>query len=182
MATVDQVSAVYIGYFGRAPDTAGKTFWVSELNEGVSQGGNPAETVEEMASGFRFSEEAQEIYPFLDPAASLDATEAELEIFVDNVFDNLFNRVPDTAGANFWIGEIQGRLSNGLTIGDVIVDVMAGANGIDVNTLQNKVQVAKAYTEEASTFDVGNSVQIIGSVGSDQQSVSQALARIGSIE
>ena len=179
MPEVDQVAAVYVGYFGRAPDSAGRDFWLSDLNDSVAQGVSPAATAEEMASGFRFSDEAQDIYPFLDPAVSQRASGTQVDAFVDDVFDNLFNRNPDEAGKDFWTGEIQARLSAGETIGDVIVDVMAGASGDDVRTLQNKIHVANNYTDTISNFNAEDSVGIVGSVGNTEESVSQALAQIG---
>ena len=178
MPPVDQVSAIYVGYFGRAPDSAGRDFGVTDLNEDVSQGQSPAATAEEMASGFRFSEEAQSIFPFLDPTVSQDSSQAQIQAFVEDVFGNLFNRTLDGAGAEFWVGEIEDRLDSGQNIGDVIVDVMAGATGGDVPTLQNKIEVANAYTNDVSSFEVEESVQIIGAVDDTQDSVEQALGRI----
>jgi len=152
---------------------------VADLNAGLSQGRSPAATAQEMASDFRFSDEAQGIYPFLDPAVSQNASAAQIDDFVGDVFDNLFNRTPEAAGLDFWTGEIQERLGSGQTIGDVIVDVMTGAGGDDVTTLQNKIEVANAYTNQASTSQADESVQLVGSVDATQASVDQALSQIG---
>mgnify|MGYP006277466921 CR=1 FL=1 len=180
MPAVDQATAMYLGFFGRPADQAGQDFWVLRYGEGRAQGLQDAAVAREMASGFRFSNEAQDLFPFLDPAVSENATTQDIETFVTSVFDNLYNRAVDPEGGTFWVNTIQERLASNENIGDLIIDIMAGTQGGDVDVLANKIDVAQAYTSATSPgdFDVPAAVDLIGSVDGTQASVDAALAVI----
>lgn len=55
--TLDQVEALYIGYFGRAGEPDGVNYWVGRLNDGYP--------VADMAASFADQDEAKAEYPFL---------------------------------------------------------------------------------------------------------------------
>ena len=175
-----QVSAVYLGYFGRAADPAGQTYWTDEVRGEIDAGRSPASVAEDMATGFRASTEAQAKYPFLAPENAQDAATAEIETFVSDVFGNLFNRTPATEGVDYWANEIERRLDTGEGIADVIVDILAGAKGDDAEALAHKVEAANAYTDAAAPgeFDADASVNLIGQVGAPESSLEAALADI----
>jgi hypothetical protein len=179
LAAVNQVTAMYLGFFGRAADSAGQSFWVNDYQQALSNG-TAADVARDMAGQFQFSDEAQGLYPFLDPDAQSQSNE-RVDAFVENVYDNLFDRVPEQAGVAFWRGEVQDRLSSNEDIGDVIIDILAGANGQDVDALTNKIEVANAYTETVAA-DMFNSDLIrgvIGNVDHTEQSVAEALGELG---
>mgnify|MGYP006284804343 CR=1 FL=1 len=179
LAAVNQVTAMYLGFFGRAADSAGQSFWVNDYQQALSNG-TAADVARDMAGQFQFSDEAQGLYPFLDPNAQSQSNEG-VDAFVENVYDNLFDRVPEQAGVEFWRGEVQDRLSSNEDIGDVIIDILAGASGQDVDALTNKIEVANAYTKTVAP-DMFNSDQIqgvIGNVDHTEQSVAQALGEFG---
>ena len=120
----DQVTALYLGFFGRAADPAGATFWADQYESDVSQA-TPVDVAETMAGEFQFSDEATTIYPFLGSNTSANDNEA-VETFVTDVYENLFDRPPETAGLDHWRGEIVNRISADADIGDVIIDIIAG--------------------------------------------------------
>ncbi|MGD9883406.1 MAG: DUF4214 domain-containing protein [Reyranella sp.] len=72
--------------------------------------------------------------------------------FLDSVYNNLFNRSSDTAGLNYWTGQIRQTLASGKFVGSVLVDIMSGAQdtvaGKDITTLMGKVAVNMEYVQE----------------------------------
>ena len=179
LAAVNQVTAMYLGFFGRAADSPGQSFWVNDYQQALSNG-RAADVARDMAGKFQFSDEAQGLYPFLDPNAQSQSNEA-VDGFVENVYENLFERVPEQDGVEFWRGKVQDRLASNEDIGDVIIDILAGASGQDVDALTNKIDVATAYTETVAPdlFDVGQIRGIVGNVDHTERSVTQAMGEFG---
>lgn len=155
-----QITAAYIGFFGRAPDPAGLNFWIGEYNDFVDDAlagiDDPTDAevtaarktaLSNVASSFAVDEEGLETYPFLQTPLLSGSNRPAVENFVTQVFQNLFNRDPKPEGLEFWADEVQERLSNDNNdfIGSVIVDIMSGAQGPDVNALQNKIDVGQDY-------------------------------------
>ena len=175
----DQVTALYLGFFGRAADPAGATYWVDQYEADVSNA-RPAEVAEAMAGEFQFSDEATTIYPFLGDGTPANDEQA-VETFVANVYDNLFDRTPETAGLDYWRGEIVDRISSGEDIGDVIVDIIAGAGGEDIATLANKTDVAQTYTAKtpADAFETDAIRSIVAGVDNTKATLDQGLAEVG---
>lgn len=91
---VPSVVRLYLGFFKRIPDSAGLKGWVSAVRAGA-----PLGTV---ASAFAQSAEFQLTYGALTNAQ-----------FVTLVYQNVLGRVPDTAGYNGWLAQLQGGLSRG---------------------------------------------------------------------
>lgn len=162
LSLAQQVSAIYVGYFGRAADPGGLDFWVGQYRIGLDTGRAPANIVDDIAESFRVGDEATELFPFIEPGAAANAARADIESFVVDVFGNLFDRGPSAAGLDFWSGQIQARLDNGINIGDIIVDIISGAqDGVavdvsgdgqselifDATTVRNKIELGNAYAD-----------------------------------
>lgn len=135
----EAVTAIFIGYFGRAPAPNGLNFWVNDIeNEGF--------TVEDVARAFAVQPEAQAAFPGLTTAGSGDL--AADVAFVTAIFQNLFGRDPnnitENGGAdNFWVAALQG----GADVGQLIIDIISGAQGGDLTIIQNKIAVGLAYAD-----------------------------------
>lgn len=147
MATPQQLNAItalYVGYFDRAPDPAGLQFWIDQLSAGRE--------FNTIAADFAASPEAQALYPYLvTPGVSTPSA------FITSVYMNMFNRAPDAAGLSFWTGVLSdGRVS----VADMIEAIINGAQdgSVDKATLDNKVAVGFDFATEAGnvpgfTFD-----------------------------
>lgn len=142
MATQDQINditALYVGYFDRAPDPAGLQFWIDQID-----GGRPFNTI---AADFAASPEAVALYPFL---ATPDV--GSPSSFITAVYANLFNRVPDAAGLEFWTGVLA---SGDVSVADMIEAIINGAvddpvaNTFDKATLDNKIEVGLDFAVKA---------------------------------
>lgn len=80
------VIELYIAYFNRAPDAEGLYFWGVAFGNGY--------TLDQIAASFVDQDETRMIYPE-------DTTNRD---FVEAVYGNVLGRVPDTGGADFWVG------------------------------------------------------------------------------
>ncbi|MEM9901044.1 MAG: DUF4214 domain-containing protein [Pseudomonadota bacterium] len=127
--TLTQVQALYIGYFNRAGDPEGVQFW---LEQDMSP--------DEVAQSFSVQPEATNLYPYLENPAVASPT-----AFLQAVYLNLFNRALDEAGRIYW----EGQLANGTT-GEVIQDIISGAQGDDAVIVQNKVTAASDWTSSVA--------------------------------
>ncbi len=197
LSPAQQISAVYVGYFGRAPREGGLDFWQGEYDGGLQDGKTQGRVLDDIAESFRLSDEATTLFPFLAPGAGDDATSEDVRGFVTSVFENLFDRAPDPAGLDFWAGEIQARLDAGIKIGDIIMAIAGGAqngNSQDIDgdgaaetlndaaTLLNKIDAATQFGR-----DVGEDIPLatargfIADVGTSGQTVTDALDQLAEL-
>jgi len=128
MAAADyfsQVQKIYVAYYGRPADPAGLSYWGSRLD---AAGGNLSSII----NAFGTSSESTALYTGTDSAK------------VTAIYQQLFNRAPDTAGLNFYTGELTaGRM----TAASIALNVANGASGTDATYLSNKLTVASAFTD-----------------------------------
>jgi hypothetical protein len=141
----DVTEAVYIGYFGRAGDPSGGSYWFDQLNNGnISEAG--------MAASFSVQPEAQALYSFL--AIPSSATQAQITSFIESVYQDLFNRAADSSGLAYWQNNLTSNLGNPQAVGAFILNVISGAQGSDQTTIINKVTVADYFTQELASAGI----------------------------
>ncbi len=191
--TKQQITAVYVAYYGRAPDPQGLNFWINEYNNAINGGQSPADAIKNIAASFAVAEadgspsEAQELYPFLTAPLVGDAG-----TFVDAVYQNLFNRAPDAEGRAFWTGEINTRIAAGGVgeIATVIIDIISGANveNGDAGAVANKIAAGTDYADSFvnagvtwTEADLTNARGVVGDVTSEQATLDTALAETDAI-
>jgi len=158
--TKENVTKLYIATFNRAPDATGLNYWVT--GAGLD--------LEGIAQSFFDQPETQEVYPS-------DSTTTD---FVEAVYSNLFNRVPDQEGLNYWVGELNsGRIAKSV----FILAVINGAQnteefGNDAMILSNKTIVGLAFANAGLT-DLADAVEIMLGVTDDESTVTAALLSYG---
>lgn len=189
LTTAQQVAALYIGYYDRAADPEGSTFWNDVIsNTQLDLGG--------VADDFATQAETLAAYPFLG-----NPTEEEANAFITEVYLNLFNREPDgpdsltqeqidageVDGLTFWSGVLQGAIAgtNDFSVGQIILSIIGGAQGDDQVTILNKIEVGLEWTAAAEVaggeFDDAareSASSIIGPVTDEQATVDAAKAEI----
>ncbi|MFO1163048.1 MAG: pre-peptidase C-terminal domain-containing protein [Reyranellaceae bacterium] len=134
----DAITQLYAAYCDRAPDAAGEAYWVDRLHAGM--------TIGEIAKSFAGQQESRDLYGYL---ATLDATDSSaIRAFVGEIYANLFDRVPDAAGEAYWMAQVSSGSDRGTS---VILDIISGARGHDVVTIDNKVAVGNYFV--AQTFN-----------------------------
>jgi hypothetical protein len=168
MTPVEQITSLYIGYFGRAPDPEGLDYWVGRFNDGFS--------LAEIAESFSVQPESTAKYPYL-----ANPNIASPQAFITQVYLNLFNRVPDAEGLAYWTAQLEG----GADVGSFILDVISGAvTDPDQQIIENKVEVGadfalKAANEPGFTYDTdaaNAAVEVINGVDETDASVTAAKA------
>jgi VCBS repeat-containing protein len=125
LSNKEAVTAIYVGYFNRAPDPEGLQYWINELNTGSL-------TLAGIAKSFSVQPETTSLYPFLTTPDIASAT-----TFITSIYLNLFNRTPDPEGLNYWVGEVN---ATGADLGQIILNIISGAQGSDITIVQNKIE------------------------------------------
>jgi hypothetical protein len=138
----DITEAVYIGYYGRAGDPVGDSYWLIKLGNG-----NISETG--MAASFSVQPESTALYSFL--ANPSTASQAQITSFIESVYGDLFNRTADPSGLAYWQHNLTSNLGNPQEVGAFILNVISGAGGSDQTTIANKVTVADYFTQQLAT-------------------------------
>ena len=177
MATSTQINAItalYVGYFDRAPDPAGLQFWIDQIDNGRE--------FNTIAADFAASPEAVALYPYLTtPDVSSPAA------FITNIYANLFGRAPEAEGLEFWTGVLE---DGSVSVADMIEAIIMGARDdadagtFDKSVLDNKVEVGLDFALEAGNvagfeFDAdakAAAVAAVNGVTEDQATVDAAKA------
>ena len=120
--TQEEVAKLYVATFNRAPDADGLNYWTNDSGLKLS----------EIAQSFFDQPETKELYP--SGVSNRD--------FVEAVYQNLFNREPDTQGWNYWEEELdKGNISKN----SFIIAIINGAQNNDISNdldiLYNKSMV-----------------------------------------
>jgi hypothetical protein len=140
----DVVQQIYVAYFGRAADPGGLTYYENLL---LSNGApttlvdllavyNSNATVKAIIDSFSSSAESASLYSGTD------------DLFIAQVYTNLFNRTADSAGQAYWAGLVS---SGVLTKANAALSIMIGAVGSDNTLVQTKTAVASAFTADLNT-------------------------------
>jgi Domain of unknown function (DUF4214)/FG-GAP-like repeat len=120
---------LYIASFNRAPDSVGLDYWGGRLSDGM--------LLQDIAKSFFVQPETVAAYPSNIPTSD----------FVTKVYNNVLSRGPDSAGLNYWVGE----LNNGhVTKDSFLLAIINGAmaptgSSVDRQTLANKEVVGEHY-------------------------------------
>ncbi|WIJ24036.1 DUF4214 domain-containing protein [Devosia sp. RR2S18] len=173
--TAQLITQLYIGYYDRAPDPEGLSYWIGRVNAGVS--------LKDIADSFAASPEAISTYPFLAFPQL-----ASSENFIRSIYQNMFNRDVDADGLAYYMAEIS---SGRKTPGEVITQIQQNAitsetaQGVaDRAVLDNKTEVGLYWTQNAAStpgfeYDAEAAVQadaVVDGVDETQASVDAAKA------
>ena len=172
----EQIAATYTAFLGRGADAAGFKFWENAFAT-ESQTESPAKLIAGIASSFASSDEAKALYPLL--ANPTGASGSQITGFVNDVYENLFNRSADAGGLTFWSELTKAEITAGNFDGSIVVQIMSGAQGQDITTLISKVAVSLAYVQDqlqtgiqlAGVNDLAVATALIHAVTSDPQTV-----------
>ena len=171
---IDAITALYVGYFDRAPDPAGLQFWIDQIDNGRE--------FNTIAADFAASPEAVALYPYLTtPDVSSPAA------FITSIYANLFGRAPEAEGLEFWTGVLE---DGSVSVADMIEAIIMGARDdadagtFDKSVLDNKVEVGLDFALEAGNvagfeFDAdakAAAVAAVNGVTEDQATVDAAKA------
>lgn len=165
----EEVAAIYLGYYDRAADPFGFSFWTQDAYQnilatvqsepefsGLTQVEQEEEVLARIAQDFSTQPESRAEYPFFTTPSQATATG-----FLSAVYNNLFNRGPDQEGISFWTPLLLDAINNPATaafsVGEVILEIIKGAQEPDRSIVLNKIEVAQDWTANAAANGVGTS-------------------------
>lgn len=136
----------YVAYYGRPGDTAGLEFWNGVLGDaGISYSPKSGDVLEgdaltaynAIVNDFGNSTEAQSIFGSLMGDA-----------MINQIYQFSFGRPADATGLAFW----SEQLDNGsVTLASAALEIALGAEGTDIQTLNNKINSANVFTQALDT-------------------------------
>ena len=161
MATQAQLAAVqqlYVGYLGRAADSAGQQFWANAIANGTA-------TIASVATGFTLSAEYKAAYGGLTTDA-----------LVEKVYNNVLGRTPDAEGKAFWVAALA---SGKVTADTLVATIVTNLGALDQQTINNKVFVAQTYTDTVgAAYNPAAGAEVLVGVTNDTATVNAALDKI----
>lgn len=147
------LSEMYLAYFNRAPDAIGLDYWASQAYDWHAAQPTVAmsEINKNIANVFSGTPEAISTYGTVTQQSSV----AELQNFVNKVYQNVLDRAPDTGGLNYWVNNLQtGASSPGSFIRDIIYSVNAQTGSADKLFLSSKQTVADYFSVQMGLTNV----------------------------
>jgi hypothetical protein len=152
-----QLEAVYVGYYSRAADAGGFSYWEAEYANLVAGGDSDSQAITQIANEFGPPQaETLTTYPQFNNMSApfnINSTSETVAVtaFVNAVYENVFNR-PLATGDTYWVDQI---LNNQVTLGEAILFIENGAIGADATTLLNKIAVASDFTSLTGAAQLG---------------------------
>lgn len=132
--TVKEAQTLYVSYFGRPADFVGLQYWTGT--------DTIVGSLEQLAHSFYNSAEGKKYFPE-DPATGKpDFVES-----INAIYANMFGRVPDTAGFDYWYNELNNEK---ITIAEAAVAIYKGAQGKDALMIENKIAAATQFTDQVA--------------------------------
>ncbi len=150
-----QLELLYIGYFNRAADSGGLTFWAGQAATAQAAGQTGVTALANIANAFAPQPETDALYPVLGSVnlnLQSPGAQASLGTFLDNLYSNLFGRAPDASGKAYWLGQLT---SGAVGLGTAILAIVNGAQGADAIEVQNKISVALDFTTRTGAAGLG---------------------------
>jgi hypothetical protein len=132
-ANKEVIQQFYIAYYGRPGDPAGIDYWADRLE---AAGG----VLTAVLDAFGNSDEANTQFG----AGRDNATRAQIEASITDIYEQTFGRTPDAAGLDFYADGVE---AGTFTLIDVAKRIVDGKTGDDVTILANKVTAANAYSD-----------------------------------
>ena len=158
---LDRVQEIYIGYYQRPADPQGLLYWAAQLD---ANGGN----LDSIINAFANSAESQALYG--------NITSANIDTVINNIYEALFGRAADATGlAYYHNGFVAGTFSPAT----IMLNILDGAQGTDLVTLENKVTAADEFTKTIDPNLDGRELQATYSGNADAQAARTWLAGVG---
>lgn len=145
MSDADRLQKFYLAYYGRPADPMGLNYWLSQMagrlkNQDVA-----------LAAALGSTDQAE----FRALYGNLPSVNA----FTIAVYENLFGRLAESAGIEYWQGRYDDAINAGYTPDQVraimIVWIIDGARGSDAVAVSNKANLAAEYSRQLGARSIG---------------------------
>lgn len=173
----DKIYLIYTAYYGRLPDPEGFHFWNEFFGIETSTGNSSEGAALLITDFFLDQEETRSNYQFFENPSNAGVDDVGL--FLDEVYQNLFNRAPDEDGKAFWSQQIADRLEAGIGFSDILTQIIEGAQPDDIPAIDNKLVVANYYVQNiGESFDLAQATSLAASITGADNTVQQAILEI----
>ncbi len=132
--TAEKVTALYVGFFFRAPDEAGLTFWKGYA---LASSLTDMALMKFVAAGFATHPSFTAIYGGLSNSA-----------YVDAIYQNVGGKPADAAGKAYWLGRLATDLSRSDFVAEFLFYLLELTEA-DLQDMYNKGQITLAELEDA---------------------------------
>lgn len=119
------IQKLYLAFYGRAADPHGLEFWAAQLD--LADG-----DLSDIIDAFASSDEFLDVFGDLSP-----------EELVNNLYQQLFGRDAEETGLDYWVDQL---VSGALTLGQIAVEILNGAQNDDSTTVDNRLDVIEQFT------------------------------------
>ena len=109
---------IYQASFDRTPDEGGVLFWIGVLDDLDNQGWSQYDKEQFLATQFIQSDEFKALF-------GANPTNEE---YIDAMYQNVLDRLPDQGGYDFWVG---GMVNDGLTREDILIAFTKSDENVD---------------------------------------------------
>jgi S-layer protein len=143
---------LYVGYFNRAPEQAGLSYWANDLLTRLGQGKTEAQAFKEIADEFYKAGEQFGIFSAAD----------RVDVFITKIYQNVLGRNQvDQAGMDYWKGKLNsGEVSRGQFVNQLIQEAKAYVAAAPANDpykwvgtyLENRVAVADWFANNSANL------------------------------
>lgn len=154
----DKLMSLYIATFDRAPDISGLNYWKEEIVSGRM-------TIERVAESFFDQPETKNRYP----------NSMDIGKFINSIYLNVLGREPDSAGKNYWSGEL---ISGQVKKQNFILAIINGAKGDDVTYLNNKKEIGEYFTTQLKSDDTTLAQDIMKNITTNPNSVTEVKTKL----
>lgn len=134
----DDVQKIYIAYYGRPADEVGLSFWEGQLTDA---GGDLGAIMDSFGRSSEFDSRFGGL------------SDSDL---ISNIYQQLFGRVPDAGGLQFYLEELQ---ADRMTLQTIAIAILTGAQNNDLDIITNKITASTLFTSSLSngTFEYAGS-------------------------
>lgn len=129
-AYYDTVQKIYIAYYGRPADPAGKEYWAGRLD---AAGGN----LNEIINAFGTSAEATSLFGAMNNLQKINA-----------IYQQCFDRDAEYDGLVYYANQLA---AGTMTQASIMLNILNGATGTDATAVANKLAVANLFTAAIDT-------------------------------
>lgn len=155
-SSIDLAQQMFVAYYGRPGDPGGLAFWAdkfdttSDLTLALTQFGNSSE--------------------FTDNFGALSPSD-----LISNLYQQMYGHPPDSGGLDFYLN----RLDTGAaTLASIAKQIADGSQNSDLDTLNNRIEVANTFTTQVdstgatySSSDIPSAQSLLATVDETTQSV-----------
>lgn len=134
--SLDQkIAALYVGFFNRAPDFSGLSYWKGQANSGGYA--NDLALLKAISAGFA-----------AHPQFAINFGSLSNQQFVEQLYVSMLGSAGDAQGINYWTGLINGGASRA----DIVAEFINGAMLVDLDAYRaNNPSMTQAQYDSAVT-------------------------------